>query len=97
MKNDNTVNTQISKVVDALIKSMAKCFSDIDSGLLECTKMGDLSPWPPKYADAVGRYQISSIYKEKTLTHTRTHVCELSFLLYCLRLLVFLVSHLEES
>ena len=30
-------------------------------------------------------------------SHIHTHVCELSFLLYCLRLLVFLVSHLEAS
>ena len=48
------VQTQINKVLTSLIGSVEKRFADVQSGVLEATRLADLDMWPGSYSDAKG-------------------------------------------
>ena len=46
--------TEIPKVLTALAASLDKRFSDFDKGIMESTRLADLSTWPVSFEDAQG-------------------------------------------
>ncbi len=63
------VQTQINKVLKSLIGSVEKRFADVQSGVLEATKLADLDTWPGSYSDAKGNNELD----KKNSTDKRTH------------------------
>lgn len=52
--NENNVEPQKQKVIRGLVASMENRFVDVSSGLLESTKLADLTSWPASYEDDPG-------------------------------------------
>ena len=53
----------IPTVIQALIESLQKRFEDIEEGILQATRLVDLTTWPPTQEEAAGWWNILFIFK----------------------------------
>ncbi|XP_070579845.1 zinc finger protein 862-like [Ptychodera flava] len=52
-QSSTEIDNNVSKVVQGLVKALETRFQDTDKGVLECTKLADVTSWPATYDDAI--------------------------------------------